>query len=79
MVETLADQLALAANNQRLLDETMQREARERMRAEVAARMREPLGLEEVLKTAGREIRQALGLDELAVRLLEPEQREPES
>jgi GAF domain-containing protein len=79
LVETLADQLALAANNQRLLDETMRREARERMRAEAAARMREPLGLEEVLKTAGREIRQALGMDELVLRLVEPGPREPEA
>ncbi len=79
LVETLADQLALAANNQRLLDEAMRREARERMRAEAAARMREPLGLEDVLKTAGREIRQALGLDELVLRLVEPSPREPEA
>ena len=79
LVETLADQLALTANNQRLLDETMRREARERMRAEAAARMREPLGLDEVLKTAGREIRQALGLDELVLRLVEPGPREPET
>jgi GAF domain-containing protein len=79
LVEALADQLALAANNQRLLDETMRREARERMRAEAAARMREPLGLEEVLKTAGREICQALGMDELVLRLVEPGPREPEA
>ncbi len=79
LVEALADQLALTANNQRLLDETMRREARERMRAEAAARMREPLGLEEVLKTAGREIRQALGLDELVLRIVEPGPGEPEA
>jgi GAF domain-containing protein/HAMP domain-containing protein len=82
LAEALAEQFVLAADNLRLLDETQRSAARERLTGEVTARMRESLDLEAVLKTAAGEMRQALGLDRLVVRLapgetngnLEPDQ-----
>jgi GAF domain-containing protein/HAMP domain-containing protein len=65
----IAEQLALAADNLRLLDETQRRAARERLTSKVTARMRETLDLEAVLKTAAGEMRQTLGLDKIVIRL----------
>jgi GAF domain-containing protein/CHASE3 domain sensor protein len=69
LAETIAEQLALALENTRLLEETQRRAAREQLIGQVTARMRESLDLETILKTAAGEMRQALGLDKLAVRL----------
>jgi GAF domain-containing protein len=69
LMETLAEQLSLALDSARLYEDTQRRAARERLVGEVTAHMREPLLLEDVLQTAVGEIRQALGLDELVVRL----------
>jgi len=69
LAEAVAEQLALAAENLRLLEETQRRAARERLIGEVTARVRASLNLETVLKTAVGEMRQALGLDKIAVRL----------
>jgi GAF domain-containing protein len=72
LAETVAEQFALAADNLRLLDETNRRAASERLISEVTARIRETLDTETVLKTAVTEVRQALGLPELVVRLTAP-------
>ncbi len=69
LAEAIAEQLALAAENLRLLDETQRRAAREQSISEVAARIRETLDIETVLKTAAQEVRQALGLPEVVIRL----------
>jgi GAF domain-containing protein len=69
LVEAVADRMALAAENLRLLDETQRRAAREQLTSKVTAHMRETLDLESVLKTAVQEVRQALGLPEVVVRL----------
>ncbi len=69
MAETIAEQLALAMDNLRLLDETQRRAAQERLIGDVAARVRETLDMETMLKTAAQEIRQALGLPEMTIRL----------
>jgi GAF domain-containing protein/HAMP domain-containing protein len=69
LAEAIAEQLALAADNLRLLDETQRRAAHERLTGEVTARMRETLDMETVLKTAVDEMYQALGLDEIVIRL----------
>lgn len=71
LIEGLAEQLALAAENQRLLDETQRREAAERLTREVTARMREPVEMADVLRTAAEEIRQAFGSDWVTVRLVD--------
>ncbi len=62
LAESLAEQLALAADNLRLLDETQRNAARERLTREITARMRETLDVDYVLRTAVRGIREALGL-----------------
>jgi len=69
LMETLAEQLSLALESARLYQETQRRATHERLRGEVTARMRETLEVETVLKTAVQEMRQALGLPEVVVRL----------
>ncbi len=69
LAETIAEELALALENTRLLEETQRRAAREQLLGQVTARMRESLDLETILKTAAGEMRQVLGLDRLVVRL----------
>jgi GAF domain-containing protein len=69
LAKAISEQLALAAENLRLVDESQRRAARERLTGEVTARMREMLDMETVLKTAANEMYQALGLDEIVIRL----------
>jgi GAF domain-containing protein len=79
LMQTLAEQSALALESARLYQDTRLRAARERMIGEVTGRIRETLELEDVLKTAVREIREALGADELGARLLLIDNPEPDS
>lgn len=74
LLETLMDQLGVALESGRLYHDTQLRAARERLIGEVTGRMRESLALETVLRTSASEIRRALGLEELLVRLALPEQ-----
>jgi|GEM_PF-2823911 len=75
LVEAAVNQMALALENVRLLEEAQRRAARDRLISQAAARMRETLDLEGVLKTAANEIASALGLAALEVQLgTEPEQ-----
>jgi GAF domain-containing protein/HAMP domain-containing protein len=69
LAEAISEQLALAAENLRLVDETQRRAAREQLAGEVTARVRETLDMEAVLKTATDEMYRALGLDEIVIRL----------
>jgi GAF domain-containing protein/DNA-binding LacI/PurR family transcriptional regulator len=69
LAEAIAERMALAAENLRLLDETQRRAERERLIGEVAGRVRESFDMEAVLSTAAREISRALGLAALDVRL----------
>jgi GAF domain-containing protein len=80
LAQAITDQLAQTIESLRLLDETQRRAARERLIGEVTSRMRETLDLEAVLKTAVQEVRQALGLPEVVVRLApQPGDKEKES
>jgi GAF domain-containing protein len=72
LVETLSEQLGLALEGARLYQDTQRRAARDRLLGEVTARMRESLEMETLLRTAASEMRQALGLDDLVVRLTAP-------
>jgi len=72
MVEELSTQIGLALEYARLLEETQRGAARERTIGEVTGRMRESLEMETVLRTAADEMRQALGLDRVVVRLATP-------
>jgi GAF domain-containing protein len=73
LAEAISEQFALAAENLRLLDETQRRAAQERLIGEVTSRIRESLDIETVLKTTASEMRQALDLDNLVIRLATPE------
>ncbi len=70
LVEALAEQLGLALESARLYEDTQRRAERERLTAQVTARMRETLDIEAVLKTTVEEVRQALDLPEVVVRLM---------
>ncbi len=73
LVEEVAGRLALALENARLLEESQRQAARERLVGEVTAHMRGSLDMETVLRTAVDEMYEALGLDELTIRLTAPE------
>lgn len=72
LLEGLVDQLEVALESARLYQDTQRRAAQERLMSEVAARMRETLDTDTVLRTAIREIGEALDLAEVEVRLGEP-------
>jgi len=72
LVQELAEQSALALESARLYQDTQRRAARERLVSEVTGRIRETLDVETVLKIAVDEIRQALQLERLVVRLGAP-------
>jgi GAF domain-containing protein/CHASE3 domain sensor protein len=69
LAETIAEELALAMENTRLLEETQRRAARERLTGQVAGHMREILDVDSVLRTAAREIGEALQLHDLSIQL----------
>ncbi|RME32285.1 MAG: GAF domain-containing protein [Thermoflexia bacterium] len=69
VVEAIADRLALALENARLLEETRRHAERDRRIAEITARVRASLDPETILHTALRELGQALGADRVMVRL----------
>jgi two-component system NtrC family sensor kinase len=69
LLETLVDQLSLALEGARLYEESQRHAAQERLVGEISARMRTTLDLDTVLQTAAQEMREALGLPEVVVRL----------
>jgi PAS domain S-box-containing protein len=72
LVEAVAERMAQAAENLRLIEETQRRAAAEQLTGEIAARIRETLDMESILKTAAQEVRRALGLPELVIQLAAP-------
>ena len=68
LLERLVEQMGLALESARLYQDTQRRAAREQLVGEVTARMRETLDVDLVLRTAVQEIREALGLHDIAVR-----------
>lgn len=73
LLAALTDQLNVALESARLYLETQRAAARERTIGEATGRIRESLDIEAVLKTTANEIRQALDLDTLVIRLATPE------
>ncbi len=65
----MGEQLGLALESARLYQDTQRRAAREELTSELTARIRESLDLETVLQTAVAEMRQALDIDKVEVRL----------
>ena len=70
LVEAVADRVALAAENLRLLDQTQRRAQSERLVRQVMSRVRERLEVEDVLQTAVQEMFEAMEMDEVVVQLL---------
>ena len=73
LTRAVVDQLAQTMEGLRLMDETQRSAARERLTGQVTARIRETLDIEAVLRTAAGEVRQALDLGDLVIRLAETE------
>lgn len=75
LVEKVADQVALAIENSRLVDETQKSALRDQMIANISARIRETLDVESVLRTAATELRRVFDLKEAEVTIgsLQPE------
>ncbi|MBN1488005.1 MAG: PAS domain S-box protein, partial [Anaerolineae bacterium] len=69
LVEDVANRLGLALDSARLLEQTRISAAREQLISEATSRMRETLDMEAVLKTAAQEVRNALGVPEVVIRL----------
>jgi GAF domain-containing protein len=69
LVEAVSDRLALALENARLLEETRRRAARERLRAEMSARIRASADVDSILRTAVQELSRALRASEGLIRL----------
>jgi GAF domain-containing protein len=69
LLQEMAQQLGLALDSARLYQDTQRRAAREQLTTEITARIRESLDIEAVLKAAAQEVRQALGVPEVVVRL----------
>jgi GAF domain-containing protein len=69
LLERLVERMGLALESARLYQDTQRRATRERLIGEVATRMRESLEMETLLRTAASEMRRALDLDDLVVRL----------
>ncbi len=78
LLETLVEQLGTTVERARLYRETQRTAARERTVGEVTGRIRETLDMETMLRTAVEEIRQALSLERLVVRLGTPEEGDGE-
>lgn len=69
LIEVIADQLALAVENARLLEETQQRAERERIIADITTKVRASMDPKMILQTAVRELGAALGTDQAFVTL----------
>ncbi len=68
-LQTLADQLGVALENARLLEETRQRAQQERIIADITARVRASQDLETILRTAVQELGAVLGTDRALIQL----------
>jgi GAF domain-containing protein len=69
LVEAVADQMALAIENVRLLDETRERAQRDRLIADITAQVRASMDVERILQTAVRGLGTALGTNRAYIRL----------
>ena len=69
LLETLTEQLGLALESARLYQETQRRAARERLAAEISAKVRASMDVDTILQTAVQELGRALGTDRAFVQL----------
>ncbi len=78
LLETLIEQLGVALESARLYEDTQRRAAREHVVSEVTDRIRGSLDVETVLRTAVQDIREAMDLPAMTVRLVSSSEREKE-
>ena len=69
LMEAMTRELDVALEGARLYRDARRREARERAIGQIAGRIRESLELKDILRTAAGELRRALGLGKVVVRL----------
>ncbi len=67
LVEKIADQVALALENSRLVDEAQKSAMRDQLIANISTRVRETLDIESVVRTAATELRRAFDLKEAEI------------
>ena len=72
LVSEVADQVALAVENARLVDETQEQASRDQLTSEFSSRLRETLDMDTVVKTAIEEMQKTFNLKEVEVRLSIP-------
>jgi PAS domain S-box-containing protein len=72
VIEAVTSQVALALENARLFEEAQRRASREELAGAATTRIRASLDIDTVLKTAVQEMRQALELPEVVIRLVSP-------
>lgn len=76
LAEAIAEQLALAAENLRLLDETQRSAARERLIGQITAQMRQSLDVQAVLRAVVAELGRLPGVAEATVQVTLPSVQE---
>jgi GAF domain-containing protein len=74
MVESIADQAALALENARLIEDVRESARRSELLALASSRMRASLDIRTIVETAAREYVQALNLTEAEVWLAAPDE-----
>lgn len=67
LIGKIADQVALALENSRLVDEAQKNSLRDQMIANISARIRETLDMESVIRTATTELRRLFDLKETEI------------
>jgi GAF domain-containing protein len=73
LVEKIADQVALALENSRLVDEAQKSAQRDQMIANISSRVRETLDVESVIRTAATELRRVFDLKEAEISVGSPQ------
>jgi GAF domain-containing protein len=75
LVESIADQMAVAIENARLLEQTRQRAERERVIGEVGTQVRASLDPDIILKTTIRELSRVLGAERAFIEITGPSKK----
>lgn len=76
MIEKIGEQIALALENSRLVDEAQKSAQRDQLIANISSRVRETLDVEAVIRTASNELRKVFDLKEAEISIGLP-QSEP--
>jgi GAF domain-containing protein len=77
LVEALADQVALALENQRLFEQTQRRAQREHLTGQIVSKIRAASDVQSILETAAEELGRALGVSRAVIRLGNPSHASP--